>query len=291
MRQILHLSFDQDSLWISSKNQELSWDRAVPGVSLRRLLEAGAFFNGNETCTYTKTDKYLLVLNLARWFFYLYDGPWGPCDWSVDRIFFLNEPGADAIEGRLTPYICCHLPNGIWNGTLELGPDEGCPPTLLSFARLLLEIEKGEALPVTSVHYSNRDLREQLSYIVEDELQGQLTSLYREAIKGCLDFNKILSAAQGTTSEMQVRHVIHNIVENLRQQYHLYLWSNSPHENRGLQFPSGPPRVERQTSVITTSTFILFDDDVIRESTEENRLVLQSTLPLNHIIAAANDSK
>ncbi|KAE9364083.1 hypothetical protein N431DRAFT_120568 [Stipitochalara longipes BDJ] len=254
LKRVLHFSFNQARLWISPTNQGLKWDLAVPCVSLRELLDTGAFFDGDSVCTYTQADKYLLVLNLARCFFYLYDGPWGPCDWNADRVFFLSKPGPNIINGRLTPYICCPLPNENPDGNLKLRPGEVCPPRLLSFARLLLEIERGKVLPVPNAHSSkNKDLHEQLRHIAEYELRGKLTHLYHEAVKGCLYFDLFSSIAQGTTKSMRERHVIfQNIVENLRQQYDLYLWPDSRPENSGLRFPSATLETERETYVTTT---------------------------------------
>lgn len=291
-------------------------------MSLRELLDNGAFFDGDKTCTYTQTEKYLLVLNLARCFFYLYDGPWGPCDWTADRIFFLHKPGADEIDGRLTPYVCCHLPNGVRNGALEVARDEVCPPVLLSFARLLLEIERGEVLPTTSANSpKNKDLHKQLSHMVEHELEYKLAGPYQKAIEGCLYFDADLMTARGATKDIQARHVIlHNIVENLRQQYYFYLWEAPPPENTALRLASVTLETERQTwkpstlsgsgltdkvpslhqnprapsetfmqdinnrsslrSTTYASAFILFDD--MYESSENDSLVFPFTLPLSH---------
>ncbi|KAF8859776.1 hypothetical protein BDZ45DRAFT_350784 [Acephala macrosclerotiorum] len=243
-KRILHVSFDQDRLWLSPKKQNLTWGHAVPGVSLRRLLDAGAFSDGDSSSAFTRVDKYLLVLNLARCFFCLYDGPWGPGDWNADQIFFLNKSETDIIHGRHIPYICYELPNRTQNKALEARPGEICPPVLLSFARLLLEIERGEVLPPTGAR--NQDLYDQLQTIVEHELRGQIAVAYRAAVIGCLEFVFDLGMAPGTNMEMKIRHIIlWNIVENLRKHYSD--WKSSTPNDADLRFVSRKSKAQRQT--------------------------------------------
>ena len=253
-RQILHVSFNQGRLWISPKKQNLTWDLAVPCVSLRHLLDTGAFSSGNRYDSFTRIDKYLLVLNLARCLFYLYDGPWAPSDWNADQIFFLSKPGTKIIHGRHIPYIHCVLPSHNPDTTLALRQGEACPPVMLSFARLLLEIERGEALPVIGPYPTrNQDLYDQLRKLVEDELQGQITKAYRNAVIGCLDFAFDLGNAPGTTIQMKIRHtILCNIVANLKKNY--CDWKSSPPENADLLLVSDPPSPGKKTGITTPST-------------------------------------
>ncbi|CZR58461.1 uncharacterized protein PAC_08353 [Phialocephala subalpina] len=251
-KRLLHVSFGQGRLWISPKKQNLTWGHAVPRVSLRQLLDAGAFSDGDSFSAFTRADKYLLVLNLARCFFYLYDGPWGPADWNADHIFFLNKTETDIIHGRHIPYICYALPNQTRNRALEARPGEICPPVLLSFARLLLEIERGGVLPPVGAR--NQDLYDQLQTIVEHELRGQIAVAYRAAVIGCLEFVFDLGMAPGTNMEMKVRHIIlWNIVENLRKHYSD--WKSPMPDNADLRFVSRPSKAERQTGITTTSSY------------------------------------
>lgn len=180
-------------------------------------------------------------------------------------------------------------------------------PIMLHFARILIEIETGQAVVDSDTELPDgKRLRDLLFAVIKSELEGQISQFYRQAINGCLDFGFDRMFAPGGSSQAKDQHTIRtNIISKLEANYKI--WASAEPNNLSLRLDLNQadlaPEASARTSLLVNavtpvkpvsatpsltslkakpemhsdqmvpgvSFFKLFDDEVEIEST--NRLV------------------
>jgi hypothetical protein len=191
-------------------------------MSLENLLRRGLFREPTAGGAFSPGDKAVLALSLARCLLHLFQGPWMEQPWTAKSVQFLHKSTAAEILDVHHPYVRC----------LPLAPNEGIEQTepdlakyrmvMMSFARLLLEIEVGHTMD-SSLSANPEDVRSGLSNILDSrDRQGELRGPYHQAIEGCLKFKASLASVQKREPQAklsyQIRKVIYtSVIEHLEQ--------------------------------------------------------------------------
>ncbi|KAF2189301.1 hypothetical protein K469DRAFT_62782 [Zopfia rhizophila CBS 207.26] len=190
-------------------------------LSLGTLLDKGCFKSPYDGGLFTTRSKRLLVLNLARCLLCLFGSKWLQREWKASDIVFLCEPGGDHLVDMHRPYILSTLSPAV-PPLREIRDSSSVPhhPAILSFAKLLVEIERGRR--ITKGEYELSAGRENqwltISTILSRQLFESLTGYYMNAVKSCLDFAR--PAGYGSNSE--VDYIYQNIVMPLEKELSHY---------------------------------------------------------------------
>ncbi|KAH8587056.1 hypothetical protein B0O99DRAFT_694834 [Bisporella sp. PMI_857] len=132
-------------------------------------------------------------------------------------------------------------------------------PLLLSFGQFLLELANGERLPVATTKTGDFSPYKTLMENFNQINTGSLSDSYKEAIEGCLKFQKFVKNERGLDEEVRIRTTIFKkIVQPLER--NLQLFSKEPistkingkrtRENRSLLDPHGPRDLHLQDGIL-----------------------------------------
>ncbi|EGX44196.1 hypothetical protein AOL_s00210g68 [Orbilia oligospora ATCC 24927] len=210
---VLHISFDTINLYATPKGAPTHSD-AFPMMSLESLLGGGFFQNPTSGGAFKLTDKAILALSLARCLLHLFQSRWIERPWTAGSIQFLYRDTPAEISDVHHPYVCYRLPSRELEQTEPV--IDRYENTMLSFARILLEIEIGDMIIVDPT----KDIGDALSDILEgiDGPRGH----YHQAIVGCLQFRDLLTAMQRRERkkklDYQIRRTLYTgVVEHLER--------------------------------------------------------------------------
>lgn len=198
--------------------------------SLGQLLDQKVFtkithrdyLEGTINAKMRSSEKAVLALGLAKCLMNFFDGEadLASSSWKPDTIDFIRSSGTDAndrkLHIRLKPYIASPKPADVLK---TIGPGN---PTLLSFAKLLLEIESGEKLPI-DIHSNNREnvikWGEMCGFVNAAGMEGD--GDYIRAVEGCLYLHMALpkpnrdAKASHSSGEILKKAIYEQIVKNL----------------------------------------------------------------------------
>ncbi|KAF5486221.1 hypothetical protein CGCF413_v013453 [Colletotrichum fructicola] len=203
-------------------------------ISLRNLLgrKHDSTETGNNLMAFSKQDRGLLTLNLARSLFYLFDGPWswGTQRCTADEFIFLGKVRSPRIflHGCHKPYIHSNLSNP-WKLRCQKAEDKrrSDRPSYQMFfglAQILMEIHLGHSLDLDDSRPGG--FRASLKEIAQNELKDPENSAYKEAILGCLDLSFNLLSVDDDQLSTKEKQLIHdNVIANLKENCKLWDFS------------------------------------------------------------------
>lgn len=170
------------------------YNGAIPSITLGELLEQGYLQEtDNDHSNFNMNDKAILVLSLSQCLIHLWHGPWLKEPWKAEAIQFLNDPSKIIDIHR--PYFTCSLNKGLRDGSPQLNIRDiqlsDLQPTLLAFARLLLEIEVGQRV-LPKGGSSVEELEIAISRVLKERMNRYGRGDYNQAIRGCFHVNALL---------------------------------------------------------------------------------------------------
>ncbi|KAI0891512.1 hypothetical protein F4806DRAFT_482812, partial [Annulohypoxylon nitens] len=234
--------------------EEFIYENSDCQMSLEQLLNGGHFKSLNDGGSFTIGSKKLLILNLARCLLNLYGSEWLQEEWDASRIIFLCGADSDYLVDMHRPYVPSTLSSLVPLRTVQ---DNLIPyhPAILSFAKILLEIERGKKILENEyqVMKSTGQISQWLtvSAIYSQQKRGSLTEHYQKAITSCLHFAKTGSRMVNESSYIE-----HNIVKPLEQDAAPYL-GGIKFENMKLELFSGRFHVATLGESVSTTTSLL----------------------------------
>jgi hypothetical protein len=194
---------DTESMSFESRRRSLP--QTPNRVNLDFLLQEGLLKTED---SHTRVRKSNLALLLASSLLKLYPGPWIRENLSADLVQFLSDQTTKRIEMLDQPYIPCTFvrnwreSNAVFRSWQQHVSSkdknsqhmesqryiEKCPAFFLSFAQLLVDIEKGERGGPPFLTDTNR-WYDSLSNELNQTFQDGVSMWYRKAIRGCLDYS------------------------------------------------------------------------------------------------------
>ncbi|KAH6871551.1 peptidase S8/S53 domain-containing protein, partial [Thelonectria olida] len=166
----------------SNFEDEPDHPEADPTISLSFLLEEGLL---KDRYTFPDVHKRILAVTLAQSLLQLYQGPWIQRDWASKHLFFMYE--TDKVYNIHQPYLSCFLSSEAGYQSDIRDPKHNYP-LILSFGRLLMEMEKGESINITKEINKRPSLYKTLKSHFDEWKKEQLTLHYADAVNGCLKF-------------------------------------------------------------------------------------------------------
>lgn len=153
--------------------------------------------------------------------------------WAPEQIFFLSPSTTDATSGdlyvSLKPRLCGIKPADV------LEKFKAGNPVLLSFARLMLEIDMGEKIPM-KIYPENKDNEKNwasLCDLVEQKLKHGGSVQYLEAVKGCLHLCNNLPRSKDRATGSVARKVLRKaIYEKIIRKLELIVNPQNPKRRR-----------------------------------------------------------
>jgi hypothetical protein len=234
----LRLSFNREKLWLTlnkpnDSSREILSEREekVKCVELQSLLSNGSLQTSDPD---DMLRKFQLALRLASSLHVLCLGPWIQQDWTAKYVRILENPAGKPIEMLDEAYISCDLTKetervNIFPRASQQEQTEEIPPKFfLSFAQLLIDIEKGESSPSSSKEEAPEQWYDLLVEEHNNNFGDGVMEHYRKAIEGCLlSRSRYEIETQFVENEdlrvQKVQEVIRaNIVVHLRN--HLDIW-------------------------------------------------------------------
>ncbi|KAH6652865.1 hypothetical protein BKA67DRAFT_646874, partial [Truncatella angustata] len=195
---------------------------ATPAISLADLLDNGFLKDSRDGGAFNIGDKAVLALSLGRCLLHFFQGLLMQQGWSADNIHFLCQynTSGKVISNIHYPYVTCRFPktdeekinnemkysellqsDALLETTVEA---VDCELFLWSFARLLLEIEKGQSIPLLSEIDLWAGVNGRTNYSRGD---------YFRAIDGCIRFTETLRKEKGEIPTLsEVREVLYEEV-------------------------------------------------------------------------------
>ncbi|KAH7322491.1 hypothetical protein B0I35DRAFT_183080 [Stachybotrys elegans] len=186
---------------------------ATPTVSFLDLLKSDIVQNRYK---FPPNDKKILAFLLSHALLYLNDGGWLQHHWTPEGIKFLRDK--DKIYDIHHPYIACKLSHNL--PKLENLHPLHHYPRILSFARLLVELEMGLSFSDLLIKLveagklelhrqdAEPDVLEALKSMCTGWGKDQLNPGYIKALKACVFFPKLFRQYQQTHPEVTVEDVI-----------------------------------------------------------------------------------
>ncbi|SPQ27138.1 eb9e5973-4242-4e07-a02c-a10ffa8441c9 [Thermothielavioides terrestris] len=198
---------------------------AEPKENLDKLIRSGAFkpldlltlTRGSPSIRYNTQEKRALAVCLGYCLMDFFDA-----DLSSQRIYFLGstkESRSGTLKQTLYLSFASNLPATAESHIFRIGH-----PTLLSFAKLLLEIEFGQSIDfciTSNCDKTNRATWAELCDMV-DQLEEERNDSYLQAVRGCLMAHRQISralrlgAAYERDAELTIRKELYGeVVEKL----------------------------------------------------------------------------
>jgi hypothetical protein len=214
-------------------------------MSLDTLLERGSFKSAYDGGLFTPRSKRLLVANLARCLLSLHNTKWLQREWSASDVLFLFDTRRGRLLDMHRPYIPATLSLTI-PPLREVRSGPGIPhhPGILSFAKLLVEIERGRKIGQEEYETSNGCQSDWLtiSTILTRQLSGSLTGYYLSAVKACLDFSR----PTGYGTQDPAEYIFERIVTPLETELSHYIFAEVDMETAAaVVLPLPPPQNPR----------------------------------------------
>ncbi|KEZ43238.1 hypothetical protein SAPIO_CDS4927 [Scedosporium apiospermum] len=188
----------------SDFDEEPSNPEAEHTISLSSLLDDQVL---RDRFKFPLVHKRILALTLARSLLNLYEGPWIQTDWSAEHVLFAYGTDRKRVYDIHQPYLPCTLSSEHEYQSTVSDPLHN-NPLILSFGRLLMEMDKGERIAITKTVRSKPSLYRTLVAELDDWGKELLTSYYTQAVEGCLKFPKWLQANRGMSRELAYRKAI-----------------------------------------------------------------------------------
>lgn len=194
---------------------------ATPTISLAYLLDNGFLRDIGNGGVFNVGDKAVLALSLGRCLLHCFQGLLMQQEWSSHNIHFLYQrtTSTESIFNIHHPYVSCHFTKTreeiervsrystfLQNDTLLRSAVEpfDCGRSLLSFARLLLEIDKGQRIPLLNEPDISESFNRRNKYSRWE---------YSRAIDGCMSFSDSLRRRKGASPNLSdVREVLYDEV-------------------------------------------------------------------------------
>ncbi|KFY46563.1 hypothetical protein V494_00423, partial [Pseudogymnoascus sp. VKM F-4513 (FW-928)] len=195
--------------------QKPMYPEALPTMTVSQLIECG-FLKGLRG--FHLKDRWILALNLAHSLLQLHNGPWIQSLWTSENLFFLCE---NPKEGRKlcnvhNPFVSCIISDS--PPSLPKPSHFDRYPLLLTFGLFLLELANGEKLPVKTTKTGKFSPYMTLRENFNEMNTGSLSDDYKEAIEGCLKFQKFVRDERGPDEEVRIRTTIFKrIVQPLKR--------------------------------------------------------------------------
>ncbi|KAK0750656.1 hypothetical protein B0T18DRAFT_463266 [Schizothecium vesticola] len=230
-------------------NGNLEYPDFDESLSLDALLERGYFKSAYDGGLFTPRSKRLLVANLARCLLSLHNTKWLQREWNASDVLFLFDTGRGRLLDMHRPYMPATLSLNI-PPFREIRSGPGIPhhPGILSFAKLLVEIERGRKIGQEKYETSNGCQSDWLtiSTILTRQLSGSLTGYYLSAVKACLDFSR----PTGYGTQDPAEYIFERIVTPLETELSHYIFAEADMESAAavvLPLPphQNPPRYQR----------------------------------------------
>ncbi|KXH32902.1 hypothetical protein CSIM01_07529 [Colletotrichum simmondsii] len=228
-------------LHLTGFKQPAGEDLTRPILSLAQLLDKGYFKSAYEGGLFTPRSKRALVLNLARCLLCLFGSKWLQREWEAVDLAFLcgAENQAKRLVDMHRPYVLGSLSHTAYCvDFVRRSSSVPHHPAVLSFAKLLVDIERGRRITEEEFQLSDGQHNEWLtiSTIVTTKLSGSLTEHYTTAIQSCLDFARM---ERRQANETDSDYIYRNIVLPLQKELSDYPMSHI--ENVELQLPVTSP--------------------------------------------------
>ncbi|KAK4206533.1 hypothetical protein QBC37DRAFT_434803 [Rhypophila decipiens] len=193
---------------------------ATPIVSLSDLVAKGLFKDQSKVFP---DDKRVLAYTLGHALLNLYESDWLQRLWTLENIFLPFVADTNMVYNIHQPYIVCSLSmERPALGTLDALHKY---PLILSFAKLLWEIETGEQVhQQTWRKYKNGQpsLWWTLKGYFKTDAKLRVIGGYRKAIEACLDFSARFERERNRNSTTTVQHaILKYIVHELETEVYL----------------------------------------------------------------------
>lgn len=218
---MFHIRVHEESLWYQCcDDKPPKYPKALPTTTISQLIECGFL---KDLRGFHLTDRWILALNLARSLLQLHNGPWIQTLWTSDTLFFLCEDpeGGGKLCNVHSPFISCVISDN--PPTLSKPSHFDRYPLLLTFGQFLLELANGEKLPVSRTKTGEFSPYKTLISNFTEMNTGSLSNDYKEAIEGCLKFQKFLKDEKGPNEEVRIRTAIFKrIVQPLERNLRLF---------------------------------------------------------------------
>lgn len=185
------------------------------------------------------------MANLARCLLSLHNTKWLQREWNACDVLFLFDTGRGRILDMHCPYVPATLSLAI-PPLREVRSGPGVPhhPGILSFAKLLVEIERGRKIGQEEYETSNGCQNDWLtiSTILMRQLSGSLTGYYLSAVKACLDFSR----PTGYGTQDPVEYILERIVTPLETELSHYTFADDMESVATVELPlPSPPNSPR----------------------------------------------
>lgn len=258
------------------------WEREdlpkAPMKSLNHLISGGAFrpldlkfwMSKQSGTRFSIVDKRRLAVKLGHGLMDFFDA-------SIDssNIYFAVSKGECILSNP--PYL--RFTSGIPTSA-ELREFRIGHPVLLSFAKLLLEIDYGEEIPLKiSPSYGDENL---LSWarLLEwaERMEDERSDSYLEAIRGCLNVHYNIaqslrhSESAGKEADLKIREEIYvGVVEKLERASEQSIPSSSNKRRRREESPPGQEHIATKSSESSTASADIDQDLSSRLNTDLGR--------------------
>jgi len=213
---VLNLTFN-DEMLVKHPADIHAHPGAPPTMSLGKLLRRGYFLPPTAGGAVGSADKAVLALSLARCLLHFFHGPWMNTSWSADDILFLCTEFD--VNDIFYPYVRYPLLTPGVSTTTEQAERPEHARVVLSFGRLLLEIESGQLHPVDSSNLE--EMRGSLCDALERLAEGkEIQPSFYYPIRGCLQFNVSIDLEKKRKPNEKLLYQIRNVI-NKDVIYHL----------------------------------------------------------------------
>jgi len=189
---------------------------AKPTISLSYLLNEGIL---KDPYRFSAPDKRILAFTLAHALLQFFQGPWLQTLWTPDHLYFMYDASTGTVYNIHQPYISCML-SGDPPPLEPLEPDHPYP-LILSFAKVLLELETGKEVKAEMTSRSEApSLFLPLWKYCEDWSDKQLDDYYAKALKTCVNFadhfkNEKRKDPKKTIRDVILSHIVHPLETRL----------------------------------------------------------------------------
>lgn len=218
---MLHIHVHEESFrYNCCDDQQPMYPKAIPTMTISQLIECGFL---KDLRGFHLKDRWILALNLAQSLLQLHNGPWLQTLWTSENLFFLCE---NPKEGRKlcnihNPFVSCIISDS--PPSLPKPSHFDRYPLLLTFGQFLLELANGEKLPVSTTKTGDFSPYKTLMDNFNEINTGSLSDDYKEAVEGCLKFQKFVKDERGSDEEVRIRTTIFKkIVQPLERNLRLF---------------------------------------------------------------------
>ncbi|UKZ68495.1 uncharacterized protein TrAtP1_009527 [Trichoderma atroviride] len=217
---MLHIRLHSEDFRYFCDDDSPIYPEARPTITMAELIESGLL---KDLRVFHLKDRWTLAVNLAQCLLQLHDGPWLQTLWTADNIFLLCE---NPKEGRKlrnvhSPFISSVISENPPNLPKPTHFDRY--PLLLSFGQFLLELANGEKLPIAKTKTGEYSPYKTLKNNFIEINTGSLSDDYKEAIEGCLKFQKFIKDEKEANEEVRIRTTIFKkIVQPLERNLRLF---------------------------------------------------------------------